>query len=66
MREIYVVTDSHSGITREEASRLGILVVPMPFYFGEQCFYEGVSITRDEFFERLAAGEDVSTSHLPH
>lgn len=62
MREICVVTDSHSGISQEEASRLGIFVVPMPFYFGEQCFYEGVSITREQFFERLAAGEDVSTS----
>ena len=62
MREICVVTDSHSGISQEEASRLGIFVVPMPFYFGDECYYEGVSITRDELFKRLAAGEEVSTS----
>ena len=34
----------------------------MPFYFEEECFYEGVSITRAEFFERLNAGQSVSTS----
>lgn len=34
----------------------------MPFYFGDDCYYEGVSITRSEFFDRLKAGENVSTS----
>jgi DegV family protein with EDD domain len=34
----------------------------MPFFFGEECFYEGVSITREEFFGRLNSGENVSTT----
>ena len=34
----------------------------MPFYFGEECFYEGISISRDEFFRRLEQGDKVSTS----
>lgn len=38
------------------------MVLPMPFYFGEECYYEEVSITREEFFCRLNAGETVSTS----
>jgi len=62
MNSIGVITDSHCGISQEEAKKLGIKVLPMPFYFNEQCYYEGVSITRDEFFERLNAGETVSTS----
>lgn len=62
MQKIGVVTDSHGGISIQEAQRLGIKVLPMPFYFGEDCYFEGVSITREEFFERLRAGENVSTS----
>ena len=62
MKKIGVVTDSHGGITVKEAERLGIKVLPMPFYFGDDCYFEGVSITREEFFARLRAGENVSTS----
>lgn len=62
MKTIGVVTDSHGGISPEEAERLGVKVLPMPFYFGEECYYEDVSITREEFFQRLNAEEIVTTS----
>lgn len=62
MKSIGIATDSHCGILPAQAEKLGIKVLPMPFYFGEECFYEEVSITRAEFFRRLNAGETVSTS----
>ena len=62
MRKIGIATDSHSGITPQEAKKLGIMVLPMPFYIEEECFYEGVSITRSEFFEHLGSGKKVTTS----
>jgi len=62
MKRVGIVTDSHGGISLKEAEGLGIKVVPMPFYFGDDCYYEGVSISREEFFERLNNGESVSTS----
>lgn len=62
MKRVGIVTDSHGGISLEEADALGVKVVPMPFYFGDDCYYEGVSISRGEFFERLNNGESVSTS----
>ena len=62
MKKIGVVTDSHGGISQEEANRLGVKVLPMPFYFEEECYLEGVSITSEEFFRRMAAGEKVATS----
>lgn len=31
MKPIGVVTDSHSGISPEEAEQLGVKVLPMPF-----------------------------------
>lgn len=62
MKRVGIVTDSHGGISLAEAKQLGVYVVPMPFYFGDDCYYEGVSIAREEFFERLNNGESVSTS----
>ena len=34
MKKTGIMTDSHSGILNEEAARLGIKVLPMPFYIG--------------------------------
>lgn len=62
MSKIVVATDSHSGLSPQQAKEMGILLLPMPFYFGEECYYEEVSLTRNMFFERLNAGETVSTS----
>ena len=62
MKRVGIVTDSHGGISHAQAKELGVKVVPMPFYFGDDCYYEGVSISRGEFFERLNNGESVSTS----
>ena len=56
------MTDSHSGILNEEAERLGIKVLPMPFYIGEKVYREGVDLSRDEFYDMLRKGVDVSTS----
>lgn len=62
MKTVGIVTDSHSGISQNEAKELGIFVLPMPFYFGEECFYEDINISREEFFDKLAKGQTVSTS----
>lgn len=62
MSKIIVATDSHSGLSPQQAKEMGIMLLPMPFYFGEECYYEEVSLTRDVFFERLSAGETVSTA----
>ena len=62
MKSIGIITDSHSSISQEEAKKLGIFVLPMPFYIDGRCFYEGVDLTREEFFEKQAAGAEVSTS----
>lgn len=62
MKKIAIITDNYGGISHEEAEKLGVKILSMPFFFGDECFYEGVSITRDEFFERLNSGETVSTT----
>lgn len=62
MKKVGIVTDSHCGIDMEEAKRLGIMVLPMPFYIEGECYFENVDITRADFFDKLRNGADVSTS----
>ncbi len=57
-----IITDSHSGITQALAKKLGIRVLAMPFYFGDTCYYEDVTLDRTDFFNRLRKGAEVSTS----
>lgn len=59
---IAIVTDTNSGIMRDEAEALGVHVVPMPFVVdGAECF-EGVNLSAAEFYARLAEGADIVTS----
>ena len=57
-----VMTDSNSGITKEEADRLGIFLLPMPVIIDEQTYYEGINLEQRFFYESLIEGHDVSTS----
>ena len=59
---IAVVTDSNSGITQAEAKKLGIYVLPMPFMINEETFYEDITLTQEEFYNRLSEGASVITS----
>ncbi len=62
MSKIAVVTDTNSGITQDEAKKLGVHLLPMPFIVDEKEYFEGVSCTYEHFFEMLGSGGDVSTS----
>lgn len=62
MSKIAITTDTNSGITPEEAGKHGIPLLAMPIIIDGQEYFEGVDITYDEFFERLANGAEVSTS----
>ncbi|MBQ7782586.1 MAG: DegV family protein [Oscillospiraceae bacterium] len=62
MMKTAIVTDTNSGFTQEEADKLGIYLVPMPFIVDGTEYFEGVSCTYEHFFEMLAAGGEVSTT----
>lgn len=62
MSRIAVVTDTNSGIPVKEAERLGVYMINMPFMVNGEEYFEGVSCTYEEFFRRLANGDDVTTS----
>ena len=62
MGKIAIVTDSNSGITQEEGRKLGISVLPMPFYINDVMYLEGITLTQEEFYEKLKNDEAISTS----
>ena len=61
MSKVIVVTDSNSGITPDDAKKLGVEVIPMPFYIDEQMYYENIDLTQEQFYEKLTAGGDIKT-----
>lgn len=61
-KKIAIVTDSNSGITQAKAKEFGVTVVPTPFFINGELFLEDVTLTREEFFERLKEDADISTS----
>lgn len=62
MGKVAILTDSNSGITQEEAKKLGIYVFPTPVYINDEVFYEGVDLTTEQFFARQADGAEIKTS----
>ncbi len=62
MEKIAILTDSNSGLTKEEAAKHQIHILPMIFFVdGTECI-EGVSLSEEEFFRRMKQGYTVSTT----
>ena len=59
---IGIVTDSNSGITQAQAARMGVFVLPMPFTIDGQDYFEDISLTQQQFYEKLREGSDIATS----
>lgn len=62
MSKIAIVTDSNSGITQKEGKELGISVIPMPFYINEELYFEDITLTQEEFYQKLDEDADIKTS----
>lgn len=62
MEKVAILTDSNSGITQLEGLQLGIKVIPMPFTIDGEEYLEDINLTQEQFYEKLVAGANVSTS----
>lgn len=60
--KIAIVSDSNSGITQSEAKELGVYIVPMPFLINGEQYFEDLTLTQREFYEKLKSDAQVSTS----
>ncbi len=63
MAKTAVLTDSNSGITPEVAKELGVYVIPMPFYINGELYYEGKTLSQEQFYHFLEEKDvEISTS----
>ena len=62
MGKIAIMTDSNSGITQRQAKVMGIYVLPMPFFINGDMYFEDITLTQEEFYQRLLEDADISTS----
>lgn len=62
MAKVAIVTDSNSGITQTKARELGISVIPMPFFIDEELYFEDITLTQEQFYEKLQSDCTITTS----
>ena len=62
---VRIVTDSACDLTDEEASSLGIDIVPLSIRFGDQQFLDREELSVDDFYRRMAASDDLPQTAAP-
>jgi DegV family protein with EDD domain len=62
---VKIVTDSTSDLKPHIAGPLGITVVPLYINFGTESYVDGVNLTTEEFYQKLASSKTLPTSAVP-
>ncbi len=62
---VKIVTDSVADIPAEIIAELDISVIPVLLRFGEEVLRDGIDITTDHFYERLATSKVLPTTSVP-
>lgn len=62
---VRIITDTAADFEVEEIKELGIKVVPLSVFFGDEEYQETVNITKHEFYEKLAASDDFPHTSQP-
>jgi DegV family protein with EDD domain len=62
---IALITDSTCDIPAEWRQQYGILTIPLTIVFGDQPYLDGVELSAQQFYERLAGSDQVPTSSQP-
>ncbi|TCP57827.1 DegV family protein with EDD domain [Tumebacillus sp. BK434] len=65
MSKIAIVTDSTAYLPTDTIHKYGITVVSLMVNFGQESHKEGVDITSDQFFARLAVEKNLPTTSQP-
>lgn len=62
---VKIVTDSLCDLTSDMAGKLGVTVVPLSVLFGHEAYLDRVTITPEQFYDRLIHGEVWPTTTQP-
>ena len=60
-----IIADSTCDISKEDARKMGIQIVPISVRFGNEEFLDGVEITHEEFYTRLAECDELPKTSQP-
>lgn len=56
---VKIIIDSASDISKAEAEKLGVIMIPMTITFGEEEYQDGVDLLPDQFYEKLIEGDEM-------
>lgn len=59
---IRIITDSTSDITFSQQEVLGIEIVPLTVRFGSEDFTDGITLTKQQFFQKLKECDELPTT----
>lgn len=62
---VRIITDSAADFELEEIKELGVKVVPLSVFFGEDEYQETVNNTKQEFYEKLIASDEIPHTSRP-
>ncbi len=62
MSRLLIMSDSNSGIKLNEAKKLGIKIIPMPFLINKKEYFEDINLSEEMFFKLLKNDAEISTS----
>jgi DegV family protein with EDD domain len=62
---VRIVTDSTADLPTEVASSLGITVVPLTVFFGDEAYLDGVELDNAGFYIKMAASRDLPRTSQP-
>ena len=65
MSRVYIVTDSTADLTEEEVRQFEISIVPMNISIDDENYIDGVTITKDEFKQKMIASSELPKTAQP-
>ena len=65
MSRVYIVTDSTADLTEEEVKQFEVSIVPMNISIDDENYIDGVTITKDEFKQKMIASRELPKTAQP-
>ena len=62
---IRIVADSSCCISQEDAKKMNIEIIPLPIDFDNETFLDGVTLSTEDFYKKLAVSKVLPTTSQP-
>ncbi len=62
---VRIVTDSTADIPPQEAEALGITIVPLTVFFGDEAYLDNIELDNARFYEKLQASKELPRTSQP-